>query len=160
PSSRKRAAASMSSLVRRWRTEVGDAYVVSLVRAILGAMLVFSALRELFELDEPYFGDVFHMPIVPEALVPSRAAFVLLVAIELPLAVLVTIGRAARPALLASALVGVFILLCDRVRYHNNRYALLLYAFVLAFAPCDRAFVLRRGRANVDRQGPLWAQRL
>jgi HTTM domain len=150
----------MSSLVRRWQNEVGDAYVVSLVRSILGAMLVLSALRDFNELDPSYFGDVFHLPIVPEVLVPSRGAYVLLVAVELVLGVLVTFGRAARPALFGSALVGLFLLCCDRLHYHNNRYALLLFALLLSFAPCDRAFVLRRGRPAVDRQGPLWAQRL
>jgi hypothetical protein len=73
---------------------------------------------------------------------------------------LVTIGRAARPALLASALVGIFLLSCDRLRYHNNRYALFLFAFILAFAPCDRAFVFRGGTPSLAREGPLWAQRL
>jgi hypothetical protein len=53
----------------------------------------------------------------------------------------------------------MFVLLCDRVRYHNNRYALLLFALLLSFAPCDRAFVLGRRTAG-GRRGPLWAQRL
>jgi hypothetical protein len=149
----------MSSLVRRWQTEMGDAYVVSLVRTILGVLLVVNALFQLGELDRPYFGDVFHLPIVPEAVVPSQGAFVLLLAIQFVLAVLVVVGRAARPALLGSALVGLFLLLCDRVRYHNNRYALFLFALLLAFAPCDRAVSLGR-REAADRQGPLWAQRL
>ncbi len=150
----------MKDLLRRWQTETGDAYLVSLVRAILGVLLVLSALREIDELGrDAYFGDVFHLPIVPEALVPSRGVFAILVALELLLAVLVTIGRRARPALLGASLLGLFFLLCDRTRYHNNRYALFLFAFLLAFAPCDRAFVFRR-RAAVDRNGPLWAQRL
>lgn len=148
------------SLVRKWQTEVGDAYVVSLVRAVLGVLLFLSALREMGDLaSEGYFGDVFHLPILPEALVPSRAVFVALVALECVLSVLVTAGLGARPALLGSAAVGMFLLLCDRTRYHNNRYALLLFAFLLAFAPSDRAFVAGR-RAAVGRQGPLFAQRL
>jgi hypothetical protein len=150
----------MSSLLRRWQTESGDTYLVSLVRAIVGVMLLLSALREGHELvDGTYFGDVFHLPVVPEALVPGPGVFALLVIVELVLAVLVTLGRSARPALFWSAIVGTFILLCDRTRYHNNRYALLLFAFLLAFAPCDSAFVFRRGVAR-DRTGPLWAQRL
>jgi hypothetical protein len=149
----------MSSLLRRWQTEAGDAYVVSVVRSILGVLLVKNALREIVELDQPYFGDVFHLPIVPEALVPPQGVFVLLVVVELVLAVRVTIGRGARFALLWSALVGLFLLLCDRVRYHNNRYALFLFALLFSFAPCDSALVLGR-RPAVDRQGPLWAQRL
>jgi hypothetical protein len=150
----------MIALVRRWQNEIGDAYVVSLVRLVLGAMLVYSAIRDLHELAQPYFGDAFHLSIVPEMLVPPRGLYVVFVVIELILAVLATIGRAARPALFGSALVGIFLLLCDRVRYHNNRYALLLFALLLSFAPCDRAFVLGQKAAEVGRRGPLWAQRL
>jgi hypothetical protein len=149
-------------MLRRWQIEVGDAYIVSLVRLIVGVLLLLSAWREASELQvDGYFGDVFHLPILPEALVPSRGVFVALVTLEFALAVLVVVGRFARPALLMSGLVGIFVLLCDRVRYHNNRYALLLFALILAFAPCDRAFVLPGRQANAnDRTGPLWAQRL
>ena len=152
----------MISLLARWQTEKGDAYIVSLVRVILGVLLLLSAMREMDDLGAGgYFGDSFHIPIVPEALVPSRDVFTLLVAIECGLAVLVTVGRASRPALLASALTGLFLLSCDRLRYHNNRYALFLFALILAFAPCDRAFVFRRsGVPALARQGDLWAQRL
>ncbi len=152
----------MMSLLRRWQTETGDAYVVSLVRVILGILLLVSAVRELVELFQaPYRGDVFHLPLVPEAIVPSRAAFLALVIVECALAALVIVGWLARPALLASAISGIYLLLCDRLAYHNNRYALLLFAWLIAFAPCDRAFVWRgRGAADSDRIGPLWAQRL
>jgi hypothetical protein len=130
----------------------------SLVRAILGVALL-SALREIADL-----GTVSIQRLVPRPhraqCRHSRGVFIVIVAIECALAVLVTIGRAARPALLASALVGIFLLSCDRLRYHNNRYALLLFAFILAFAPCDRAFVFRGGTPSLAREGPLWAQRL
>jgi hypothetical protein len=150
----------MNAWLRKWPTEVGDAYLVSLVRAIVGVLLLLSALREVGDFStEGFFGDVFHLPIVPEGLVPSRGVFVGLVVLECALAAMVVLGRGARPALLASAFIGTFLLLCDRIRYHNNRYALFLFAFLLAFAPCDRAFVLGR-RVSVDRQGPLFAQRL
>jgi hypothetical protein len=152
----------IQSTLRRWQSEVGDAHVVSLVRLILGVLLFVSACREANELQrEGFFGDVFHLAILPEALVPTRPVFVVLVGLELGLAGLVILGRFARPALLFSALIGMFVLLCDRVRYHNNRYALLLFAFILAFAPCDRAFVFSRGpTSHDDRLAPLWAQRL
>jgi hypothetical protein len=149
----------MKGPLGRWQAETGDAYVVSLVRMVLGVLLLSSALREIDEFSrDAYFGDVFHLPIVPEALVPSPTVFVVLVALEVALALMVTIGRGARAALLGSSLLGLFLLLCDRTRYHNNRYALFLFAFLLAFAPCDRAFVFRR--APAPRNGPLWAQRL
>jgi hypothetical protein len=144
----------------RFPTEVGDGYVVSLVRAILGLLLFHGALRELLDLGESgYFGDVFHIPIVPEWLVPSRVLFTVLVVVQLALAFLVAAGRSPRPALFATSLIGLFLLMCDRSRYHNNRYALFLFAFLLAFAPCDRAFTFGR-RPPADRNGPLWAQRL
>jgi hypothetical protein len=133
-----------------------------LVRAIFGVLLTLSALRELSDLrSHAYFGEVFHLPIVPEVLVPSRSVFVALVVIELALALLVLLGWFARPLLLMSALLGIYLLLCDRLSYHNNRYALFLFSFLVAFAPCDRAFVLGRARpAPADRIAPLWAQRL
>ena len=37
-------------ILRGWQTEIGDAYVVSLVRAVFGVLLALSALRELDEL--------------------------------------------------------------------------------------------------------------
>jgi len=155
---------SVRRIIRGWQTEIGDAYAVSLVRAIFGALLTLSALRELVELRSgAYFGDVFHLPIVPETFVPSRGAFVAIVLVQLVLALMVLVGWLARPLLLTSSVLGIFLLLCDRLSYHNNRYALFLFSFLLAFAPCDRAFVLRgRGRnaEPADRMGPLWAQRL
>jgi hypothetical protein len=147
---------------RRWQTETGDGYVASLVRTIFGVLLALSALREVGDLRSGvYFGDVFHLPIVPESLVPSRGAFTVIVVVELALALLVVAGWFARPLLLLSAILGIYLLLCDRLSYHNNRYALFLFSFLVAFAPCDCAFVLGRPRAApVDRVGPLWAQRL
>ena len=88
---------------------------------------------------------------------------------QLGLALLVTLGRYARPSLLVSAALGIYLLTCDRISYHNNRYALFLFSFLIAFTPCDRAFVGRPfvrksgtqpplGRGA--RTGPLWAARL
>src|SRR5260221_3184081 len=149
-------------ILRGWQTEIGDAYVVSLVRAIFGVLLALSALRELDELRTgPFFADVFHLPLLPEALVPSRSVFVVIAVAQLAFALLVAAGRFARPLLLASAMLGIYLLLCDRLSYHNNRYALFLLSFLIAFAPCDRAFVFRGPRVEgTGRMGPLWAQRL
>src|SRR5438045_192348 len=68
-------------------------------------------------------------------------------------------ARSPPPALFAHSLIGRVLLIFDRSHYHNNRYALFLFAFLLAFAPCDRAFTFGR-RPPADRKGPLWAQRL
>jgi hypothetical protein len=128
---------------------------------LLGVLLLLNAAREVSELSgAAFFGDVFHLAVLPERLVPSRSVFELLVGAELVLALLVIIGRAARPALLASACIGIYFLLCDRLAYHNNRYAVFLFSFLIAFTPCDAAFVLGRRAPSPPSTGPLWAQRL
>jgi hypothetical protein len=150
----------MCDAVRRWRDAMGDAYALGLVRIALGLLLFAGALRAARELEDEYFGDVFHWPIVPEALVPSRGVYALLVVAQVLLAALVVAGHrgSARPALLLSALLGTYVLLCDRLQFHNNRWALDVYAALLAFAPCDRSFQL--GPPPATRVGPLWAARL
>jgi hypothetical protein len=150
----------MCDAIRRWRDAMGDAYALGLVRIVLGLLLFAGALRGARELEDVYFGDVFHWPIVPEAWVPSRDVYALLVIAQVLLAVLVVAGHrgSARPALLASALLGTYVLLCDRLQFHNNRWALYCYAALLAFAPCDRSFHL--GSPPAVRVGPLWAARL
>jgi hypothetical protein len=147
----------MSDAIRRWRDATGDAYALGLVRIALGLLLFAGALRATRELEDVYFGEVFHWPIVPEAFVPSRGVYALLVIAQVLLAVLVVAGhgRSARPALLASALLGTYVLLCDRLQFHNNRWALYCYSALLAFAPCDRSFHL--GPPAATRVGPLWA---
>jgi len=52
--------------------------------------------------------------------------------------VLAVIGRHGRLGLLVSAVIGLFLLLSNRLDYHNNRFALLLVALLTAFTPCDR----------------------
>ena len=71
---------------------------------------------------------------------------------------LVVLGARARDALLASSLLGTYVLLCDRLEFHHNRWALFCYSALLAFAPCDRSF--RLGTIPGPRMGPLWAVRL
>jgi hypothetical protein len=147
----------MRGAIERWRDETGDPYVLGLVRVALGVLLLGNALRAGRELVRGYFGDVFHWPLLPEALVPSRGVYAVVVGLQMALAMLVVVGTKARFALAASALIGAFVLACDRLGYHHNRYALFCYALLLSFAPCDRSFRLG---APVDRVGPLWAARL
>jgi hypothetical protein len=148
----------MTDMLRRWRDELGDAYVLGAVRVALGLLLFADALRALRDLRDGYFGDAFHWPLLPEALVAPYAAYAAIVVARLLLAVAVVAGLRARAALLASALLGTYVLLCDRLQYHHNRWALCCYAALLAFAPCDRSFFL--GPPAGTRVGPLWAARL
>jgi hypothetical protein len=143
--------------LRAWRDEVGDLTVLGRVRLALGLLLFVGALRAVRELQSGYFGDVFHVPLLPEALVPGHVVYTAIVAAQLLLAVLVVAGHRARTALALSALLGLYVLSCDRLQFHNNRYALLLYALLLSLAPCDRSVHIG---LPLPRTGPLWAARL
>ena len=145
--------------IRRWRDEIGDAYVLGVVRVVLGLLLFENALRAAREFEDGYFGTVFHWPFLPEIFVPSRGIYAVLVIAQVLLAVLVVAGHWARFSLLASALTGAYVLLCDRLQFHHNRWALFCYAFLLAFSPCDRSWFVA-GQAVSIRVGPLWAARL
>src|SRR5260370_30556812 len=129
----------MRGAILRWRDEVGETHVLGLVRVALGLFLFANALRAAGELQQGYFGDVFHWPMLPEPLVPSRSVYAILVALQLLLAALVVSGHRARTALFASAVVGVYVLLCDRLQFHHNRAALFFYSLLLSFSPCDRS---------------------
>jgi Vitamin K-dependent gamma-carboxylase len=142
-----------------WLDEERNAHVLGLARVAFALLLLLFTgrlLRELLEFG--YFGDVFHMPLLPESLVPSRSAYLAILALQATGCVLSLVGVLARPALLLASLCGLYGIFCDRLGYHNNRYELLLLAFLIALSPCDRSFVLwgntRPGTA------PRWAARL
>ncbi len=150
----------MRDLFHRWATEVGDAFVLGVVRSIVGGFLFLQALSAAGELARVgYFGDHFHLPFIPERFVPSHDAYVVLIAVRILLAVMVTVGHRARYALLGSAALGVYTLLCNRVEFHHNRYSLYCYAFLLALGPSDRAIAITRDESPSD-GAPMWAQRL
>ncbi|WP_394826010.1 HTTM domain-containing protein [Pendulispora albinea] len=145
--------------LRRIEREVGDTHVLGVVRIAMGGMLLLQATASARTLlEQGYFGDVFHLPFIPEAWVPSRSVYVAIVALRVMLAALVILGHRARLALLASALLGLYTLLCDRLGYHHNRYALVCFAFLLALTPCDRALAISPSFG--DRHGPRWAVRV
>jgi hypothetical protein len=150
----------MFAALRRWRDEIGDTYVLGGVRIVLGFLLFTNAVRALRELQDGYFGDVFHWPMVPEAWVPSRTNYVLIVGLQLILSALVVAGYRARSALFASAVLLAYVMACDRAQFHNNRVALAYYAFLLSFAPCDRSFLVGRPSPPATRVAPLWAARV
>jgi hypothetical protein len=146
------------SAFTRWRDETGDTTALGFARMLVGGLLVYEGVRSWQELSaSTYFADVFHLAMIPEAFVPSRGVYTAIILLQMALGAVVFVGRFARPALFVSGLLGVYVLLCDRVQFHHNRYSLACFAFLLAFAPCDRAYVAGPPR---DRTGPLWAMRL
>jgi hypothetical protein len=144
--------------------EERDAYLLGLLRLALSVLLFLNGARLLLELQRGgYFGDFFHIPIWPEAFVPGRALYLLLLVLQALAAVLGFFGLWPRAALLLSSGIGLYVLCCDRLQYHNNRYALLLLGFLLAFTPCDRSFLLGRRPRTLplsERRAPTFARRL
>ena len=136
-----------------------DGSVLGPVRLVLGVLLfwqAFDAARELATLG--YFGDVFHWPYLPEALVPPYRLYVAMLAARLIAAVLVVLGHRARAALLVSALLLFYVILCDRLQFHHNRYSLALFALLMSLAPCDRSALLFSATKLPEgaRMGPFW----
>ena len=158
----------MSALGDAWRRFFGeerDALVLGLLRLALSALLFFNGLRWILELwHGGYFADYFHIPLIPEQWLPNRSAYRLLLGVQALAALLAFVGIWPRESLLTASALGLYVLLCDRLQYHNNRYALLLLGFLLAFTPCDRSFLLVRGRGHTlpreQRLAPTFARRL
>lgn len=144
-----------------WLREERDPYLLGLLRVAIATLLLLQTLKLARSIwISGYFGDVFHMPLLPEALVPSRAWFSALLAAQILGCVLAIAGVAARPALLIAALLGLYALACDRLLYHNNRYVLLLVALLVPFTACDRSFTLpwrRRVLGASSAPAPRWA---
>ena len=112
----------MRSLHARFKDEIGDGFVLGLVRVVVGALLGWHALAAAKELGSiGYFGDVFHVSMLPDALVPSARLYAVLLALRVCVAVMVMFGIWARPGLAVSALLGLWMLLCDRLQFHHNR---------------------------------------
>jgi Vitamin K-dependent gamma-carboxylase len=141
--------------VATWRDREANVTGLGLVRIAVGLMLLMNSGRARLELDDAFFADCFHWPLLPEALVPSRVVYGFILATEGTLAAIVITGWRAREALLGRAIVGAYVLACDRLQYHHNRWALLCFALLLAFTPCDRSFALVRSSAQP--LGPTWA---
>lgn len=151
----------MIAWLRSFRDEIADGYVLGPVRAAIGVLLLWHALAAAEDLAKlGYFGDMYHAPMISEAFVPSHRLYALVLAARVCLAVMVTIGVWARPALATSALLGLWILLCDRNQFHHNRYSLYCYAFLLAFTPCNRSWRAVEPAVPEPRRGPFWAVRL
>ena len=150
----------------RFFREQRDAYVLGLLRVAISALLLLNVARLIRELNrDGYFALFFHIPMIPESWLPTSAGYTVLLWVQAlaACAALVGLWRPREALLLASSL-GLFVLACDRLQYHNNRYALLLLGFLLAFTPCDRSFSIARGRAHAlpanARLAPTFARRL
>jgi hypothetical protein len=149
----------MGPALRRWRDEIGDAYALGATRVVLGVLLFASALRAARELQGGYFGDVFHWPLLPEAWVPSVGVYKSIIAAQVLLAALVVAGYRARFALFASAIASAYVLGCDRMQFHHNRWALVCFSLLLSLAPCDRSLYVTPDPV-APRVAQLWAARL
>jgi hypothetical protein len=129
--------------------EERDAYLLGLMRVLFGVLLCFQVWARFDELDYfGYFGSFFHLALVPEAWVPSLGTYHVLLALEAFGAALAVVGWFGREGLFVGSSIGIFLMLCDRLQYHNNRFALLLFCLLVAVAPSDRSFLLYRGRAH------------
>jgi len=158
----------MRALHHAWRrifAEERDAYVLGLLRLAISSLLFCHGMRLLLEFQRGgYFGNYFHIPMLSERWLPSESGYRLLLGLQVLASLLAFIGVWPREALLTASGLGLYFLTCDRLQYHNNRYALLLLGFLLAFTPCDRSFLLARGRRRTlpleQRLAPTFARRL
>lgn len=143
----------------RWLGEERETHVLGLLRVSFGTLMLLLALKLWRQLSIiGYFGDAFHLPLVPESWVPSRNGYLLVLGVQCATALLAIAGRWTRPALLTASSLGLLTLLWDRLDYHNNRYELLLLAFLVALTPCARSFVPFANACGG--LGPRWAVRL
>ncbi len=145
-------------------SEERDAYLLGLLRLALSALLFLNCARLILELCRGgYFGDFFHIPMVPEAWLPSATGYAIILGAQALAAVLAFLGLWPREALLTASSLGLFVLTLDRLQYHNNRYALLLLGFLLAFTPCDRSLLIARKPHTLpeaERVAPTFTRRL
>lgn len=143
--------------------EQRNPYLLGLLRVTIAALLLLQTLKAARTmLLRGYFGDVFHLPLLPEALVPNSDVYAVLLAAQVVLCGLSIAGVAARKSLLIAAITGLYLLACDRLQYHNNRYVLLLVALLVALAPCDRSHrsllrLRRREASTIFAPAPRWA---
>ncbi|AKU96125.1 hypothetical protein AKJ09_02789 [Labilithrix luteola] len=145
----------------RFRDEIADGYALGPVRSMLGVLLGWYALADAERLLEVgYFGDAFHLSMLPDLLVPSHRLFAVVVALRVCFAVMVALGIWARPSLMLSALLGGWVLLCDRLQFGSDRYSLFCYALLLSLGPCDRSWRTADSDVPHPSTGPYWAVRL
>ena len=142
----------------KWLSEERDSYVLGLLRVTFASLMFLLVVKEWREYQVDFFGESFHMSLLPESLLPSRAVYVALMGFQALCSVAALLGWRARPALALAALGGLYGMFGDRLHYHNNRYELLLLALLVSVTPCDRSFLaLGQARPGV---APRWSVRL
>ncbi len=147
----------MTKRARSFLDEVRDTQALAGARVAFGLLLLYQAWETASEqLHEGFFGSHFHVPFVPESFVPSERTYALVLCAQAVCGVLVVLGHFARPALFFSACAIAYAMLCDRLHFHHNRWALACYAAILSFSPCDRARALGVPK-GAPTTGPLWA---
>jgi hypothetical protein len=142
--------------LRELRDETGDTHILALMRIGFGLLLANEARLATEVLSrEGFFGDHFHQPLLPASLVASFGLYRCLLVAQWLCAVLVLMGRLARPALLVASSLVLYTMLCDRLEFHHYRHTMIAFATLLAFTPCDRHMVL--GRPGDESWAPIWA---
>ena len=140
---------------------IGDCHALAAARIAFGVLLLLQTREMAIEqLDEGYFASHFHLPFIPERFVPNVHTYTMLLAAQAVCAVLVIVGHVARPALLFSGGAIAYEMLCDRLHFHHNRWALACYAILLSMTPCDHARALGASTDPPRATGDLWAVRL
>src|SRR5450631_2867625 len=126
-------------MARRFMDVIGDVHALAAARIAFGFLLLAQVWETASEqIHEGYFGEHFHVSFLPESFVPSERGYTFIVCLQAVAAVLVVLGHFARPALALSSAAITYGMLCDRLHYHHNRWALACYVFLLALTPCDR----------------------
>jgi hypothetical protein len=145
-----------------WLDERRETHLLGLARVAFALMYAQHASKLLrLTLANGYFGDHFHISIVPEAWVPTRSVYLALLTLQILAALVAALGPLARPLLLLASSIGLYLFCCDRLDYHHNRYVLHLLVFLLSFTPCDRSFRAFSPKLPApQRVQPVWAQRL
>ena len=153
----------MGARIRALLYEERPTLLLGFARVALATLLLMNTQRLADELDRNgYFAHFFFMPVVPQSWVPSASGYALLLGLKAAGALFALIGLAPRAGLFSAAAIGLYLLACDRLQYHNNRYATHLIALLIALTPCHHSFnawrLLRRRPREVS--GPYWAVRL
>jgi hypothetical protein len=100
----------------RLLTEERETYVLGLMRVVISLLLFLQLSRRALELHRAgYFGEIFHLPLLPPAWVPSATVYSALLGAALLGSALAVVGVFARPALFVAALVGLYCFLSDRL---------------------------------------------